>query len=139
MAYRTTEDDVRQVLGDDYDTSRSLRFALRSAYAVVTRVATCAAAKNKTLSAEELALVEMWLAAHFYQVSDRQYASHATGGASGAYMGTSGLNLDGSTYGQAAKAVDYSGCLAGLDKRMTAGGDWLGRPPSEQTPYYQRD
>lgn len=140
---RTTDALVQAVLlpGKDYDTDRSpsLTRFIKAASLIVDRVATCATAKGLTLTSEELAEVETWLAAHMYMMSDQQQSSGANGGASGSYRAAGGLNLDGSTYGQAARAIDYSGCLDAIGKRAFAGGFWGGKPPSSQIDYVDRD
>ena len=56
-----------------------------------------------------------------------------------------GKSLDSTHYGQTAKLLDTSGCLAEISKEAETGGkttvgiDWLGKPPSEQTDYVDRD
>ncbi len=145
---RTTAAAVKLVLGDssthaqgagDYDGSRDLTPFIDSASSIVDRVAACATNKGKTLSSTELELIERWLSAHLYMMSDQQYASKSTAGASASFRATGGLSLDGSTYGQTAKIVDHSGCLAAFDKRQTAQLVWLGKAPSDQTDYEDRD
>lgn len=120
-------------------TTPSLTPFIDTAAAIVDRVEACAILKSKTLTATELELVERWLAAHFYAVSDKPYASRSTSGASGSFHGQTGMYLEATLYGQTAMRVDYSGCLAALNKRATAGAMWLGKPPSEQIAYVDRD
>ena len=146
MAVRTTSAAVQGVLrlgsqGGDYDDANnpSLTPYIDSATVIVDRVATCAIARSKTLTTAEKELIERWLAAHLYMMSDQQYASKNTAGAGGGFRAQGGRNLDGSTYGQTAKTLDYSGCLEAIDKRKTAGIAWLGRAPSAQTDYVDRD
>lgn len=126
--------------GKDYDTRRSpsLTPFIDTANALVTRVATCAATKGITLSAAELELLERWLSAHFYCMSDQTYSSRSTGGASGSFHGQTGMALDATKYGQTAQMLDSSGCLVSLSKRQTAGAFWAGKRPSEQTAYEDR-
>lgn len=141
---RTTSDLVQGVLGDEYGlnaagSSPSLTPYIRAANLMVTRVAACATLKNITLSTDELTEIETWLAAHMYQCADPGYTSRSTDKASGSFTGQFGLGLDGTRFGQMAQSLDPSGCLAALSKRQYAGGTWLGKAPSEQTDYEQRD
>ena len=145
---RTTAAVVKLVLGDssthpegagDYDGVRDLAPFIDSATAIVDRVEACAAAKGKALTSAELELIERWLTAHLYAMSDQQYQSKSTQAASASFRAVGGLNLDGSTYGQTAKLLDYSGCLAAIANRQTAGLTWLGKPPSDQIAYEDRD
>lgn len=144
---RTDSDTVKGVLrlgsvGGDYDDvvgNPSLIPYIDAATLVVDRVASCAARRSRTLSTDELLKIETWLAAHFYAMSDQTYSSKSTSGASGSFHGQTGMNLDATKYGQTAKTLDYSGCLTAIDKRAFAGFTWLGKVPSEQVPYDQRD
>lgn len=139
---RTTRALVQQVLGSsevggDWDTRRDLTPFIDAATLAVTRVAACAVRKGLTLTAEELEVVERWLAAHLYCMSDQQYQSKSTK-ASATFRAAGGLNLDGSTYGQTAKSLDPSGCLAALSLQQRAGAAWLGKRPTAQTDYEDR-
>ena len=51
------------------------------------------------------------------------------------------MGFDATLYGQTAKRLDVTGYLAKLDKpdRPKAGSIWLGKAPSEQTDYEDRD
>lgn len=143
MASRTSEKMVKDVLMSDYGpksdgTNPTLSPFIATAAVMVTRVATCAAAKDMTLTSEELRLIETWLAAHFYVMSDQVAASRSEAGASASHQGQTGMYLEASKYGQTALTMDYSGCLAALSKHRRATAAWLGLPPSEQTPIEQR-
>lgn len=140
---RTTETMVKDLLAPagDYDLigCPSLKRFVIAASVVVTRVKACAADKGMTLSTDELREVETWLAAHFFKMSDRQYSSRSTLDASGQFGGQVGMGIEATTYGQTALALDYSGCLTAIMKRQFASGYWLGKAPSEQTDYVDRD
>ena len=145
---RTTAAAVAAVLVDasasangqgDYDGSTDLTPYMETATAIVDRVYTCSVNKGKALSTIELELIERWLSAHFYCASDQPFSSKSVAGRSGSYQGQTGMGLTGTKYGQVALNVDWSGCLSNLDKRQVASASWLGKPPSEQTPYDQRD
>jgi len=60
----------------------------------------------------ELKEIERWLSAHFMAMKDRRVSSESAGGVSASYVGSYGLGLDGSTYGQQVKMLDRSGSLA---------------------------
>lgn len=142
---RTDADAVKGILLDDYDPAPEVGDAvdlspfIATATVIVSRVATCAAAKDLTLSAEELELIERWLAAHCYAMSDQTLASTSTEGASASFHGQTGMRLEATKYGQMATTLDFSGCLTAIDKRQVARGFWLGKPRSEQIPYVDRD
>lgn len=136
---RTTSAAVIELLGDDYNGTTVLTGFISTANVLVTRVAACAAAKGITLTAEELELMERWLSAHFYQQSDKGYSQRATLGASGTFGGKTDMGLNSTMYGQSAMTMDPSGCLAAITMRKTAGLLWLGKPPSDQIPYQNRD
>ena len=131
MASRTTSGAVAGVLGGNHDGSTLLTPYMDSANPIVTRTAACATGKGITLSAIELELIERWLAAYFYTIMDPLYTSKNTADAGGSFNPRS--------YLEAAYAIDYSGCLKAIIERKTAGMMWLGKPPSEQLPYEQRD
>jgi hypothetical protein len=93
---------------------------------------TCATNKGITLSSTTLELIERWLSAHYYTVMDPLYKSKNTGRA--------GASFNDRSYADTAKQLDTSGCLAAI----LAGGNrvgvwWLGKPPSQQIPYADRD
>ncbi len=136
---RTTPDLVQALLQNDYGPGVDLEPFIDTATLIVSRVASCATLKGLGLSATELEMIERWLAAHFYVMSDQVLASKSTNGASGSFQGQTGMSLESSKYGQAAMNVDYSGCLTAIAKRQFAGGFWIGKRPSEQIPYQQRN
>lgn len=140
---RTTASQVQGVLQDDFGlrddgTTPDVTPYIDSANVVVTRVNTCAGDKGITLSDAELELIERWLAAHLYAVSDKPLASKSSGGASGSFHGQTGMKLEATLYGQHAMLVDYSGCLAAIGKRQNARCFWLGKNPGSQIDYEDR-
>ncbi len=143
---RTTETAVKGVLrlgseGGDYDDANnpSLTPYIESASLIVTRLATRAADKGVTLSTTEKEMIERWLAAHSYCMSDQTYASRSTSKASASFHGQTGMGLDATKYGQHAKMLDPSGCLTALASGKRAGGFWLGKTDSEKLDYEQRN
>ena len=141
---RTTSDLVKSILLQDYDELEApdLTPYIATANVIVTRVVACALAKDEALTDEEAELIERWLAAHYYVVSDQTYAAKATADASATFHGKTAMHIQSSRYGQSAIDIDASGCLAAIaagTDRKVAGGFWAGRPPSEQTDYVDRD
>lgn len=144
---RTDADAVKGVLrlgteGGDYDNvnNPSLTPYIDAASSVVDDVIDCATEKNVTLSTAKRELIERWLAAHMYAMSDQTYAKKKTGDAYSEFHGKTGLYLEATKYGQTALILDPSGCL----REIGMGGKqatfcWLGLPPSEQTDYEDRD
>jgi len=142
---RTNANAVKALLlpGRDYDSEQapSLNPFIETASAMVDDVVSCMAAKGATAyPAKRLELIERWLAAHYFKVSDKGYSSRSTEGASGNFDGQTAMYLESSLYGQTALRLDPSGCLdaAGGKELKIAGGGWLGRSPSEQMPYEDR-
>lgn len=137
---RTNQNAVIAVLQADYDSANapSLTPYIQTANVIVSRVNAYAVRKEITISSEELELIERWLAAHYYQQSDRGYSSRSTADASGAFQGQTGMRLESTMYGQTALTLDPSGCLADLGKRQPKA-IWLGKTPSEQIDYVDRD
>lgn len=143
---RTTSPEVEAILrpgsqGGDYDDDNepSLEPYIATASALVDRVATCATNKGITLSATELELIERWLAAHCYCLSDQTYASKSTEGASASFHGQTGMAIESTRYGQMALTLDVSGCLMALSKRQVASAGWLGKSDPDKLTYDQRN
>jgi hypothetical protein len=137
---RTTTLQVQALLGADYDGVSDLQQFIDTATVITNRVETYAREfRGTVLSSAELELIERWLSAHFYCQSDKTYSTKATSGASGSFSGQTAMGLDSTLYGQTAMRIDYSGALVKIDKGSVATGAWLGKPPSSQIPYNQRD
>lgn len=142
---RTTEAAVILVLGDDYDGVTSLDTAIEMANRLATRLESATADWDddwRRPAAGDLEAVERYLAAHYYATSDRPFQSARTGDASGTFQGKTGLYLDSTYYGQMAIVNDPSGMLKSISEGkmiVTASAVWLGKVPSEQIPYSQRD
>lgn len=137
---RTNSNAVQAILGDNYDSNIDLDPFIDTASAVVDEIEDCASERDITMSSTLLELIERWLAAHFYAHADPLYQSRSTGGASATFQGQTGMGLESTVYGQTALRLDKSGCLAYMDEKSEpVQVIWLGKPPSEQTPYWQRD
>lgn len=139
---RTNSVAVIAILLDNYDTSNapSLSGFIDAASSIVDDIMTAIAAAGKTaLSSTKQELIERWLTAHMYHCADPTYTSKSTGGASGSFMGSGAMGLDGSRYGQMAKMLDSSNTLLAIDKGGRVSAVWLGKPPSTQIPYRDRE
>lgn len=134
--YRANQGDVADII--DVDSSIDLLPFIKFANLLTTRVATCATNRNRTLSSAELAAIEAYLAAHFYAIRDRQLKSKRTERAAGTYDGKTDKGLDSTLWGQTAKDLDTSGCLESFGGR-TGRLVWLGKVPSDQINYEDRD
>jgi hypothetical protein len=138
MAWRTTEEKVSLLLQEDFEDGNDLR-----PYITTANLVTSLVSSNDTgslLSSALLAEIEEYLSAHFYCQQNQQLAEEKTADADGTRSWEYGKNLDGSTWGQTAKLLDITGFLRKMDTgivrpKMT----WLGKPPSEQTAYQDRD
>lgn len=138
---RTRAIAVRDVLLRDYDTidCPSLEPFIEKANVMTDRVAACAIAKNNPYTTAELELIERYLTAHAYAMSDRTYSARSTLRASGSFNGKTGMYLEATFYGQQAKELDVNGCLESLGKTHSVGAVWLGKRPSVQLDVEQRE
>lgn len=140
---RTTQSKVEAILGPNYDKKNNVDLTpfIETASVMIDEVVTCAADDETTLSSSLLERLECLVAAHFYHCADPTYASRSTDGASGQFMGQAAMGLDGSRYGQMAKRMDPSGCLAAMDDpdKGRASITWLGKPVSDQINYWDRN
>lgn len=139
---RTDASKVQEVIS--VKPGAQLTRSITWANLITTRLVTCATSKGYSHTAEELVEIETNLAAHHYSIRNAQYISKSTNGASGSFdikqWYTAALELDGA----AAIAEGKTSCLTsmlGKDGKgpNTAGGFWLGRAPSAQTDYVDRD
>jgi hypothetical protein len=149
---RTTAGKVREVLLRDYDSvdEPSLTPFIDAAGALADDLEDAA---ESAPSASRLELIERWLAAHFYAMSDQPFSEEWVGKAKASYQGsrgeTLGKYLEASKYGQQAILLDPTGYLsaqvaaavvaAAGTRTITASATWLGKPPSQQTDYSDRD
>lgn len=128
---------VQAVLMSDYDTVNNpdLTIFIAVASPMVDQVVKMAAYKtryNRNIQSPGASLqerVECYLAAHFYVASDRQLTTKSTSGASGAFAGVGGTDIEATSYGRAAILADISGCLKNIAKRQFASGFHIGRLP----------
>lgn len=136
MAIRTTPEAVRGIV--DSDPSIPMEPFIVAASLLVDKVAKDDI--NRELSADDLAEIERWLAAHCYSMRDRQVTGESGGGVSGSYAGSFGTMLDSTTYGQTAKLLDTTGYLSKLgERKATAIGCWLGKTAPSRRSYDERN
>ena len=137
---RAGEDDVRAIISTD--TALDLGPFIRTAAALTEAVDTCDT--DNVLSSQQLRQIETWLAAHFYAHRDQLYLEKKTEKASAIFQGKTGMHLDSTQYGQTAMIIDTTGCLSDFNQdakvgRRKATLAWLGKAPSDQTDYRDRD
>lgn len=138
---RTTSGPVQKLLMDDYnlDDLPSLDPFIETANAVVSRVSAYATANSLTVTSVELELMERWLSAHFYAMSDQPLAESETQKAMGVFQGRTGMYLEGTKYGQTALNLDFTGALSAVTSQNRVGGFWLGTTDSEALTYDERN
>lgn len=118
---RTTPNNVKAILGQEYDSVNlpSLNPFIDTASVMVDEVQ--ADDYSGLMTSQRLEIVERWLAAHFYQISDPGYKSRSTSKANGTFNGETAQGLKGTRYGQQAMFLDLTGFLARRDKEATDG------------------
>lgn len=139
---RTTTQAVKGIMLGEYDclNNPDLTPFIESASLMIDDLVTCAATMSQTLSAAKLEIIERWLTAHLYQMADPGYIEKRTGKAMGKFTGETGFGLEASRFGSMVKRLDTTGCLSGLDAGASQVSlTWLGKPPSEQIEYTDRD
>ena len=140
MAFRTTPEYVRKVLGSDIGVDADgnwpdLEPRIRAANVIVDRVATCASDKGIPLSTAELTEIEAWLAAWYYTKTDPVYLSRSTAGRSGTFVRG---KEEPEPYKDGALSLDTSGCLNAILNRRRAFVGWGGKVEADQIDYDQR-
>lgn len=125
MAARTDDGLVKGVLLLDYDSVRNpvLTPFITVANVLTNRIAAMGASTGAEVPADELVLLETWLAAHAYCMSDQPYASKSTKGASATFQGKTDMRLKATKYGQMALDLDPTGYLASIDSGAQATAD----------------
>ena len=130
MSNRTSSDNVKAILGRNYDGTAVLTAFITTAGAVVDWVKSVD--KAIVLSDVLLERIECYLAAHYYQHADQGFKQKQTFSASGTFNGLTGQGFASTQYGQAAMDLDISGTLARrqaeVDSGMShkVGGFWMG-------------
>jgi hypothetical protein len=118
---RTSPTAVQNILGTEYDVTNrpSLNGFIDTASADVDDV--LANDVQGLMTPNRLELIERWLAAHYYQISDPGYKSRTTAGASGSFNGETTMVFMSTRYGQQACAIDSTGWLAKRSDEVTKG------------------
>lgn len=130
---RTNAQAVIDILGSNYDTINCPKLDpyIKAANLITSRIEDCAEDRGITFSATELQEIERWLGAYFYTIYDPIYKAKTTANSSATYFDRS--------YVDAAKMLDYSGCLTAILAGARAQLDWLGKVPSDQIDIDDRD
>lgn len=116
MAVRTSEAAVQGIL-IEYESTTSMTPFIEAASAMVTQHCT-----DDDFSSTDLELIERWLAAHFYCLSDpRTTQDRAPNGIGASYESKVDLGLNVTRYGQMAMQLDWSGALAAWNASIQAG------------------
>jgi hypothetical protein len=135
MAWRITEDDLKAIV--TVDSSIRLEPFVQAGNALADKVSSNDS--DSLLSAALLFEIERYLAAHFYSHRDQLFQAKATDKASATFQGKTDMGLRSTQYGQAAISLDVTGYLGSLDKGARTQFVWLGKSPSDQTDYVDRD
>ena len=111
---RITDADVEELV--DVDASISLTPFINAANELVTECCT-----DSDYTDTRLAMIEAWLAAHFYLIRDQAVAAEKAGPVGVNYQYKIGLQLAQTKHGQSAMMLDTAGNLAQLSKRIEEG------------------
>jgi len=114
MAY-TNETQVRAI-HKGVEVSEDLSIYIETANSIVEDIL-----GDLGYTTTKLALIEAWLAAHFYAISSKETSMETASSVSEQYQYKLGLFLSNSMYGQQAMAIDTSGKLANLNKQFEKG------------------
>jgi hypothetical protein len=108
---RTTPDDIKSIMDGLTASDPIIETFIISASAIVDKVFAGDTSIGDTLRKE----IERWLTAHFIASTIHRMADdEKLGEAEVKYFGKAGLSLDGTPYGQTAKAIDITGKLCNL-------------------------
>jgi hypothetical protein len=102
---RVTDSEVKEIIETTIDTTPFIQTAT---LIVDEDIA------PQGLSTARLREIELYLAAHFTTLRERQLKREEFGDSENEYLGEVGTDLDASIYGQQAKVLDTSGTLAKL-------------------------
>jgi len=137
MAYRCTPENVEVSLRD-YDDTIDLMPFIKMANILTNRVA--AKDTGSLLGSDVLAQIETLLAGHFYRSRDHGVASESIEGASVVYTDQFGKGLESTRQGRNALLFDETGYLRRISCGVVmAKAAWLGKAPSDQINYVDRD
>ena len=135
--YRSSPEEISGIVRD-YDTAIDLMPFIRMANVLTDRVSE--KDTGSLLNTSELAEIERWLTAHFYETRDHELSSEENENAQGDYVGQFGKGLERTRAGQNAMLFDETGYLRRISNgTVLAKVSWLGKPPSTQVDYVDRD
>ena len=127
---RTTNTNVQDALGDNYVSGDSVDAAIDAATLLVDRVSTLDT--GSVLSSAALEMIERYLAAHFYAISQQIPESEGVGKSSTKWQGRTAMGLDFTQYGQHAMLLDFTGTLKSINAGKSRPNiTWLGQRASE--------
>jgi hypothetical protein len=109
---RVTDAEVKEIIATTLDTTPFINTA--------TKLVTKYLSGEDCHDSETLELVELWLAAHFTALRERQLEKEKLSKAEDTYLGRAGMGLEFTQYGQTAKMLDCSGKLASMDSKKRA-------------------
>lgn len=111
---RTNAQDVAQIFDTSLDdgAGQELEAWIEIAHEIVDDIA----AADPSLSSTRLEQIEKLLAAHLASTQDQRHARDSGASRSVSYQGETGMGIDGTKYGQQAKALDPTGTLANMGK-----------------------
>ncbi len=136
MAWRVEADDVARIIRDYVDID--LTPFMDMATVLTDKVSS--ADSDSELTSAQLIQIEKLLAAHFYDQIDHEVDSSFTEKAGGKHTGQYGMHLERTRHGQDAMMFDTTGYLRKINKGIVrAKVAWLGKPPSAQIDYIDRD
>lgn len=130
MSKYTTTLAVKNLLGEECTADTNLEPFLSTANALVDQLVKCAKGKGINLEASLLERIAANLAAHFFTNMEPVYKSRTTQDASATWLHGGGPNLNSSPFGQTARMLDISGCLAQFENgTQVIQLKWLGKVP----------
>jgi hypothetical protein len=137
---RTSPLAVQGVLLSNYDGSSSLTPFIDSASLITDRVSACSVRKGSPYTSSGLELIERWLAAWAYCLSERPEDQTRTLSAASTFSGKTEMGLDANTFGQFVRTLDPLGCVEAVMSggRRTAALAWGGKGRCEELPYEDR-
>ncbi len=142
MPYTSTQ-KVKEVLGTGREgyNDVNLTWVVGMAEELVSDIVAYRVTRGLAAATDtRLEKIATLLGCHFYQQADKGHTRARTGAREAYFQIQVGKGLDSTTYGQSAKLLDTSGYLIDLDKpKLGVVTEWLGFPPSQQTPFNQRD
>lgn len=131
MMARTTEEELQAVV-EVSGTGIDLLLFIDAASILVDKVSACATERGHTLTSAQLRHIETYIAAYLYTAKDPRYKSKRTERAAATFTVPD--------YWEIARRLDTSGCLDLFGREQHyVDFQWLGKAPSDQIDYENRD